>query len=129
MNRISSSDFSHQSEFFENSNISVAEQLQIIQETGLNLKTNTMTDLQFQQLTALILHNLDLFATSVSDLVGTNLPKMHIETGNAKPVRTRNYPLKENLKSKLEPCSTRGSSKKVILLGTAAPWYGRASIR
>ena len=39
----------------------------------------------------LIYQNIDLFATTVSDLVGTNLPKMHIDTENAKPIRTLNY--------------------------------------
>ena len=60
-------------------------------DKGLELAQNALTDTHFRKLTTLISQNIDLFATTVSDLVGTNLPKMHIDTENAKPVRTLNY--------------------------------------
>jgi len=39
----------------------------------------------------LLFENRDLFATSMHDLVGTDVVEMEIDTGDAQPVRKRAY--------------------------------------
>ena len=55
------------------------------------MQQNSLTLDEFHSLTELIYRNKDLFATSMHDLVGTDVETMHIDTGDAKPVRKRAY--------------------------------------
>ena len=68
-----------------------AEKCRTLTEKGINLQQNSLTTDEFCKLVDLIYQNRDLFATSMKDLKGTDVVKMHIDTGNAKPIRKRPY--------------------------------------
>ena len=71
--------------------IPVKEQLEAIAEKGITLQQNSLANHEFEKMVKLIYRNGDLFATSMHDLVGTDVEMMHIDTGDAKPVRKRAY--------------------------------------
>ena len=71
--------------------ISMTEQKLAIKKKGISLDQNDLTDAQFERLVHLIYMNLDLFATSMQDLVGTDVVRMDIDTGDAAPIRKRPY--------------------------------------
>jgi len=53
--------------------------LKSIAEKGISLQQNSLTMDEFQKLAELIYRNRDLFATSMHDLVGTDIETIHIE--------------------------------------------------
>jgi len=65
--------------------------LEILTEKGINLKQNSLSLNEYNDLVDLIFKNRDLFATSMHGLVGTDVVEMEIDTGNAQPVRKRAY--------------------------------------
>jgi len=71
--------------------IPLKDQLEAIAEKGVKLQQNSLTTHDFEKLIKFIYHNRDLFATSMQDLVGTDVEMMHIDTGDAKPIRKRAY--------------------------------------
>ena len=73
------------------SNCTIEEQLEAIKLKGITLEQNELSLAQYKSLVDLIFLNLDLFATGMHDLVGTDVVKMDIDTGNAKPIRKRAY--------------------------------------
>ena len=68
-----------------------SEQLDSLAANGIILQQNSLTLDEFHSLTELTYRNKDLFATSMHDLVVTDVETMHIDTGDAKPVRKRAY--------------------------------------
>ena len=71
--------------------VPVKEQLEAIAEKGVTLQQNSLAAHEFEKLIKLIYRNRDLCATSMHDLVGTDVEMMHIDTGDAKTVRKRAY--------------------------------------
>ena len=71
--------------------MTVDDQLKAIAEKGIKLEQNSLSREQFEKLTNLIFRNLDLFATGMKDLVGTDVLYHSIDTGDAEPVRKRAY--------------------------------------
>ena len=71
--------------------MTVDDQLKAIAEKGIKLEQNSLSREQFEKLTNLIFRNLDLFATGMKDLVGTDVLYHSIDTGDADPVRKRAY--------------------------------------
>ena len=65
--------------------------LEILVKRGINLQQNSLSLKEYHDLIDLIFNNRDLFATGMTDLVGTDVVKMHIDTGDAQPVRKRAY--------------------------------------
>jgi len=55
------------------------------------LEQNDLPKGQHETLVNLIFSNIDPFATDMHDLVGTDVVKMEIDTGNARPVRKIPY--------------------------------------
>ena len=65
--------------------------MEILTEKGINLKQNSLSLNEYNDLVDLIFKNRDLFATSMHDLVGTDVVEMEIDTGDAQSVRKRAY--------------------------------------
>jgi len=73
------------------STVSLDEQIQAVQEKGMILAQNELSEIQFKKLVNLLYRNLDLFATGMRDLVGTDVMYHSIDTGTAEPVRKTAY--------------------------------------
>jgi len=73
------------------SKLTHAEKCKILLDKGIILQQNSLTTKEFYKLVDLIFRNNDLFATSMHDFVGREVVKMHIDTGDAKPIRKRPY--------------------------------------
>ena len=67
------------------------ERLEAIARKEIHLERNEMTEEQFDQLSKLIYKNLDLFATELTDLVGTDIVTQNIDTGDALAIRKRPF--------------------------------------
>jgi len=72
-------------------NITYARKLEILTEKGINLQQNSLSLEEYYDLVDLLFNNRDLFATSMHDLVGTDVVEMEIDTRDAQPVRKRAY--------------------------------------
>jgi len=72
-------------------NITYARKLEVLIEKGINLHQNSLSLDEYYDLINLLFENRDLFATSMHDLVGTDVVEMEIDTGDAQPVRKRAY--------------------------------------
>ena len=59
--------------------MSLDEQIQAVQEKGMILAQNELSEIQFKKLVNLLYRNLDLFATGMRDLVGTDVMYHSIE--------------------------------------------------
>ena len=73
------------------SNYSTNVQNKTLDELGIKIQNDSLTQDQRQRLTTLIEDNSDMFATSLADLPGTPLFPYHIDTGDSLPVRQRPY--------------------------------------
>ncbi|HSN23845.1 MAG TPA: retropepsin-like aspartic protease, partial [Methylomicrobium sp.] len=62
-----------------------------IQKTGIPVDRSILTDNEYYDLCCFLCKNLDVFATSVSDLGRTSLVYHQIDTGDAKPICQRAY--------------------------------------
>lgn len=62
-----------------------------VDDLGIKLDNTNLTPLQHEQLHHLINRNVDVFATSLSELPGTTLHYHEIDTGDAPPQRQRTY--------------------------------------
>jgi len=71
--------------------VSLEGQLESISQKGIKLEKNSLKDEEYRQLVGLIYQNIDLFATGMKDLVGTDIVKHEFDTGNARPIRKRTY--------------------------------------
>jgi len=69
--------------------VSLEGQLESISQKGIKLEKNSLKDEEYRQLVGLIYQNVDLFATGMKDLVGTDIVKHDIDTGDARPIRKR----------------------------------------
>ena len=67
----------------ETSTVSLDEQIQAVQEKGIILAQNELSEIQFKKLVNLLYRNLDLFATGMRDLVRTDVMYHSIDTGTA----------------------------------------------
>ena len=65
--------------------VSMEGQLESISQKGIKLEKNSLKDDEYRQLVGLIYQNLDLFATGMKDLVGTDIVKHEIDTGGCSP--------------------------------------------
>jgi len=72
-------------------NITYARRLEILTEKGINLQQNSLALDEYYDLIDLLFENRDLFATSMHDLVETDVVEMEIDTGDVQPVRKRAY--------------------------------------
>jgi len=87
--------------------IQVKDQLEAIAEKGVTLQQNSLATHEFEKLIKLIYRNRDLFATSMHDLVGTDVEMMHIDTGDAKPIRKRAYRQSPEMQRVMQNKSTK----------------------
>jgi len=71
--------------------VSLEGQLESLAQKGIKLERNSLKDDEYRQLVGLIYQNIDLFATGMKDLVGTDIVKHEIDTGDARPIRKRSY--------------------------------------
>ena len=62
-----------------------------IEAKQISLADTSVTGRDLDNLIALIYNNLDLVATSLNDLPGTDILLHRIETGDSPPIRTRGY--------------------------------------
>ena len=65
----------------------LAERLEAIASREIKLERHEMTEEQYEQLSKLIYDNLDLFTTSLKDLVGTDAVTHHIDTEDSPPIK------------------------------------------
>ena len=63
----------------------------VLTELGLTVQRSHLTNDQYESLCSLLYSNKDIFAKDITQLPGTDLVKHHIDTGEAKPVRSRPY--------------------------------------
>ena len=75
----------------ETSPITLDDQLKVISQKGITLDQNDLSADEYKTFVKVLYDNSDLFATGTSDLVGTDVVKMDIDTGDAKPARKRSY--------------------------------------
>jgi len=73
----------------ETETVTLEEQLKVIKQRGIELHRNGLTNEQYVKLVALLYKNQDLFATNMTDLVGTDVLYHSIDAGDADPVRKR----------------------------------------
>jgi len=71
--------------------ITLDDQLKVISQKGITRDRNDLSADEYETLVKVLYDNRDLFATGMQDLVGTDVVKMDIDTGDAKPVRKRSY--------------------------------------
>ena len=60
-------------------------------QKGIKISGENLTEAQRLKLERLLFDNLDIFATSLSELPGTDLVKHHIDVGDSKPIQLRAY--------------------------------------
>ena len=101
--------------------ITLEEKLQRLSEKGVTLPQNSLTNEEFTKLTELLFRNIDLFATSMQDLVGTKSELMHIDTGDAKPVRQRPYRQSPEMQRQMENLIDQMLSANIIQ-PSDSPW-------
>jgi len=58
---------------------------------GLEFDKSAMSEAEYRDLCNLLYTNKDIFATDITELPGTSTVKHHIDTGDAKPIRSRPY--------------------------------------
>ena len=97
------------------------EKLQQLKEKGIILEPHPLTMEEFHKLVDLLFQNKDLFATSMHDLVGTKVEMMHIDTGDAKPVRKRPYRQSSQMQREMELLIDEMLAAKIIQ-PSDSPW-------
>ena len=78
------------------------EDLHILDDLGIKLENEKLSETQKQQLVRLIVTNKDLFAKSLGDMPGTDLHYHKIDTGDASPCRQRSYKHSPEAKKEIE---------------------------
>jgi len=73
----------------ETSQITLNDHLQVISQTGITAEQSDLSTDEYKALVKVLYDNRDLFATSICNLVDTDVVKMDIDTGDAKPVKKR----------------------------------------
>ena len=99
----------------------LTEKLRQLKEKGIILERNSLSTAEFHKLVDLLFQNRDLFATSMHDLIGTTTELMHIDTGDAKPVRKRPYRQSAELQRQMELLIDEMLAAKIIQ-PSDSPW-------
>jgi len=94
--------------------ITHAERLTILQDVGLKLQQNELTDSQFQKLSAFLFDNKDLFAADVTELPGSNIAVHHFDTTTEVPVRQKQFRLPPHLEDEMEQQVEKLLKAKII---------------
>ena len=76
--------------------VPMSEKLEALNAKALTLEGTVLQGGDLDDLVNLLYDNLDLFATSLSELPGCNLMQMRIDTGNHPPVNQRSYRMTPN---------------------------------
>jgi len=115
----------HISDNFEDGEVenelSHTQKFESLTEKGINLQQNSLTTDEFYKLVDLVYRNIDLFATSMYDLIGTDVEMMHIDTGDAKPVRKRAYRQSPEMQRVMEKQIDEMLAAKIIE-PSESPW-------
>ena len=82
--------------------VSHEQRLSDLQNMGITLKQNELTDDQFHKLSAFLFDNKDLFASDVTDLPGSNIMVHHFDTTTEVPVRQKQFRLPPHLEDEME---------------------------
>jgi len=69
----------------------ITQMLKALANKKMSLEGVAVTGVDFDNLVTLLYENLDLFATSLADMCGTNLMMHKIDTGNSTPIRKQSY--------------------------------------
>jgi len=96
------------------SEIAHTQQIEILAEKGVTLQQHSLKTDEFHKLVDLIFRNKDLFAIRMHDLVGTKVETMHIDTGDAKPVRKRAYRQSPKMQRVMEKLTDEMLAAKII---------------
>jgi len=96
------------------SEIAHIQKLEILAEKRDTLQQHSLKTDEFHKLVDVIFRNKDLFATSMHDLVGTKVETMHIDTGDAKPVRKRAYRQSPEMQHVMEQLIDEMLAAKII---------------
>ena len=70
---------------------SVSEMRTALEDKQISLTDTAVTGCDLDKLITLLYNNLDLVATSLNDLPGTDIMLHRIDTGDSPPIRTRGY--------------------------------------
>ena len=70
---------------------SLAEMENKLSDLEIKINKEHLTSQQYTELCTFLFKNKDLFATDTSQLPGTTLVTHHIDTGDARPIRSRSY--------------------------------------
>jgi len=69
----------------------MTQMMKALADKKISLEGVSVTGADFENLVALLYENLDLFATSLADMPGTDLMMHRIDTGSSPPIRKRSY--------------------------------------
>jgi len=83
---------------------SLADMERTLSQLDIKLEKTQLTSQQYTDLCTLVFQNRDLFATQMSQLPGTSLVAHHIDTGDARPIRSRPY--RHSVEAKKRNCTT-----------------------
>jgi len=108
-----------------NQNISIEKCKQALDETGIKFSGDNLSEDEKNKLTRLLFENLDIFATSLSELPGTDLVKHNIDVGDHKPVRLRAYRQTPEVKREMQK-QDDDMLKSGIIEESDSPWSSPA---
>jgi hypothetical protein len=98
---------------------------QTVKELEVNIKRDDLTDEQYRQLCQLVHVNQKVFSRSIFDLPGTHLVEAELDTGDAKPIYTKQY--------KLPPAAMQEVNKQIkelldagLMEESNSPWASSA---
>jgi len=69
----------------------MTQMMKALADKKISLEGVAVTGADVEKLVALLYENLDLFATSLADMPGTDIMMHRIDTGNSPPIRKRSY--------------------------------------
>ena len=105
----------------DTSKISEKEKIRQIESKGIRVPENNISHENKTKLIELLYANLDLFATNYSELPGTDLIELKVDTGDAKPVYRPPYRYSEAAKREIEKQCQELLDADIIEV-TNSPW-------
>lgn len=119
------SEFNENSEISRNDDVPIETCREALKKKDIKIGGNDLTESQQNKLIRLLYDNLDIFASSLSELPGTDLVKHHIDTGDSKPVRLRAYRQTPQVKREMQK-QVDDMLKSGIIEESDSPWSSPA---
>ena len=101
--------------------ITLEECKKALEAKGLDIKIDGLTKDQFEQFCRLLHKNLDVFASSVFDMPGTDLVEHRIELTDTRPIRQRQYRMSPEMQKEMAR-QVEDMLKADIIEESTSPW-------